>query len=242
MINNELQKEIKKSKFKKLIIAIIILIIIPLLIVAGIGIFGDRSYNLISAIIAFLGCVPFFISFEKRKRISRELVVIAVLIGMSVLGRFIFTPIPGFKPVTAIVIIAAVSLGAEAGFIIGALSALISNFYFGQGPWTPFQMFSWGIIGFIVGVIAKTGVMKKPIALIVSGISGGVLYSLTMDIWTVLSIDGVFNLKRYLAAIAASLPWMGVYAFSNVIFLLLLAKPFWEKLDRIKAKYNLFIK
>src|SRR5690625_7953059 len=80
------------------------------------------------------------------------MVVFAVLIALSSISRVLFAPIPVFKPVSAIVILTAIYFGAEAGFLVGALTALLSNIYFGQGPWTPFQMFAWGIIGLIAGL------------------------------------------------------------------------------------------
>jgi hypothetical protein len=81
------------------------------------------------------------------------MVIIAVLCGIAVAGRAAFFMLPQFKPVVAIVIIAGASLGAESGFIVGALSGFVSNFIFGQGPWTPWQMFAFGMIGFIAGLL-----------------------------------------------------------------------------------------
>ncbi|MCM1042713.1 MAG: ECF transporter S component [Corallococcus sp.] len=219
---------------------VIYLIVIPAVIFVGVKLFEDRKYNIISIIIAFLACVPFFIGFERGKAGARELVVIAVLTAMSVVGRLFFAPIPGFKPVTAIVIITGINCGMQAGFITGALSAIVSNIFFGQGPWTPFQMFVWGFIGLLAGLIGLRG--KKPHwwTLVVIGVVGGVLFSMLMDIWTVLNIDGTWNWSRYFAALSSSLPFMAVYAVSNVVFLLLLTNPFWEKLNRIKTKYGIF--
>ena len=136
------------------------------------------------------------------------------------------------------VVITAMYFGSEAGFMTGALSALISNFYFGQGPWTPFQMFSWGILGLIAGIIARQ-LRESKVVLVIYGIVSGVLYSLLMDVWTVLSADGYFNLSRYLAAVASAVQFTVIYAVSNVIFLLLFAKPIGKILERIKRKYEL---
>lgn len=122
--------------------------------------------------------------------------MLAVMTALSVAGRFIFAPIPFFKPVTAMVVIAGMYFGAEFGFLTGALSAVISNFYFGQGAWTPFQMFSWGIIGFIAGILSSRLIRSK-IILVIYGALAGVVYSLIMDIWTVLWMDGMFNPARF---------------------------------------------
>ena len=166
------------------------------------------------------------------------MMIIAVMVSLAVVGRIIFTPLPGFKPVTAIVVITAMYFGGEAGFLTGALSAVISDFYFGQGPWTPFQMFVWGLIGFIAGVISNP-LKRSRILLAVYGIVSGVLFSLLMDVWTVLWWDGSFTLTRYLAAMVSAARFTVVYAVSNVIFLLLLQKPIGKKLERIKDKYGM---
>ena len=103
--------------------------------------------------------IPFFLVFEKKKPRARELVPIAVMAALGVVGRTLFSliPLPNFKPVSAIVIITAVAFGPETGFLTGAVTGFLSNFIFGQGPWTPWQMFCWGMIGFVAGLL-ETGV------------------------------------------------------------------------------------
>lgn len=232
----------KKQICKKIIGVCIFFIIIPLVIWFGVWLFNDRKYNVISMAIALLSCVPFFIRFEKGKSGAREVVVIAVMTAFSVIGRLIFSPIPGFKPVTAITIIAGIALGAESGFMVGSLTAIVSNIFFGQGPWTPFQMFVWGILGFLSGLIFYKKQTSNRFILAVIGLVGGIAYSMLMDIWTTVSMEGTFNILRYLFYISSSFPFMAIYAVSNVVFLFVLAKPFLEKLNRIKTKYGIFQK
>jgi len=145
----------KKNILRTVISAVVLFVLIPLTIWLGVWLFEDRKYNIISIIIALLSCVPFFVRFEKGKSGAREMIVIAVMAAFSVVGRLIFAPIPAFKPVTAITIISGVALGPEAGFIVGSMTAVVSNMFYGQGPWTPFQMFVWGFIGFLAGVIFR---------------------------------------------------------------------------------------
>ena len=223
---------------KKLLINLIVLGLIPLTVLAGAVIFKDKQYAWITLCIAVFACVPFVLAFDNGKTRVKEMMIIAVMVSLAVVGRIIFTPLPGFKPVTAIVVITAMYFGGEAGFLTGALSAVISDFYFGQGPWTPFQMFVWGLIGFISGVIADP-LKRSRILLGVYGIISGVLFSLLMDVWTVLWWDGSFTLTRYLAATVSAARFTVVYAVSNVIFLLLLQKPIGKKLERIKDKYGM---
>lgn len=232
----------KKQICKTIIGVCIFFIIIPLVIWFGVWLFNDRKYNVISMAIALLSCVPFFIRFEKGKSGAREVVVIAVMTAFSVIGRLIFSPIPGFKPVTAITIIAGIALGAESGFMVGSLTAIVSNIFFGQGPWTPFQMFVWGILGFLSGLIFYKKQTSNRFILAAIGLVGGIAYSMLMDIWTTVSMEGTFNILRYLFYISSSFPFMAIYAVSNVVFLFVLAKPFLEKLNRIKTKYGIFQK
>lgn len=227
------------SNLKKYATPIILLFLIPLVAVLGAIIFKEKYYAFISVFVAVLALLPLFYSFNKKQNSSKELVIIAVMVALSAIGRFIFAWLPGFKPVTAITIIAAIYLGREAGFAVGAMSAVISNFYFGQGPFTPFQMFSWGLIGFLAGVLSKP-LQKNKVILCVFGGLAGVLYSTFMDVFTTLWADGGFNVSRYLASIISALPVTVEYVVSNIIFLLLLTKPIGLKLNRIKTKYGLF--
>ena len=138
---------------RTIVAAILVILCIPAVLAVNILFLEDRSYYATSLIIIALAMVPFALVFEGRKPMARELVVIAVMVAIAVVGRAAFFMVPQFKPVVAIVIIAGAALGAESGFAVGALSGFVSNFIFGQGPWTPWQMFAFGIIGFLAGLI-----------------------------------------------------------------------------------------
>lgn len=258
-MKNQKKTPKRKPNIKKAVLLCVAFVAIPALILLGVVAFDDRMYLWISICIAVLACIPFFISFElrygspKNSEINADpqrgateaqsgkgttrLIILASMTALSVLGRFIFTPLPFFKPVTAIVVITGMYLGAESGFLCGALSAILSNIMFGQGPWTPFQMFTWGMIGLFAGLMA--GILKRNrIILSIFGVLAGVLFSFTMDIWTVLWWDGKFTLSRYLAALASAAGVTAIYAVSNVIFLWLLARPLGSKLERIIVKYG----
>ncbi len=216
----------------------VLCLLIPALVLCGALLFKGKQYAWISLCVALLSCLPVFLQFEHKRADTKRLILIASMTALSVLGRIIFTPIPGFKPVTAMVVITALYFGSEAGFLTGALSALISNFWFGQGPWTPFQMFAWGILGLIAGLLAS--LLKRNIILLsLYGALSGILYSVIMDVWTVLWADGGFNLSRYVAALASSLPFTAIYALSSFIFLLLLGKPIGKILERVQTKYGI---
>lgn len=219
--------------------AALLLVLIPLVVVGGALLFQEKHYTWIALCVAVLSCLPLFICFDRKESTAKELITLAVLVAVSAAGRFAFAWVPGFKPVTAITVIAAMYLGREAGFVVGSLSAVVSNFYFGQGPWTPFQMFAWGFLGFLAGTLAEP-LKRRKLWMILYGVLAGALFSAIMDVWSTLWADGSFNPSRYLAACISAVPFTIEYAVSNVLFLLLLAKPIGEKLERIKRKYGLF--
>lgn len=230
-----------KVNVKNLIFYLIAFVVIPVLIVIGIIFLPQKNYAVISIAIAILCNIPFLLNFEKKKTNTRELVLIAVMIALTVVSRLIFAPIPSFKPVTAMLIITGVAYGAKAGYITGAMSALISDLFFGGGPWTPFQMLVWGVIGFFAGLLFE-GRKKRIWLIAIYSTFSGVLFSLVMDIWTVFAMDNAFTFLRYGEVLLTGLPFMAIYAVSNLIFTLLLTKPFLKKMLRVKQKFAVFEK
>lgn len=224
---------IKNDKVRNILKIIIPFVIVPALVFLGALVFDEKRHLLISFGVALLAVLLFIAGFEKKVTGSRRMVIVAVMIALCIVGRFI----PFFKPVTALTIITAIYLGSESGFLVGALAAVLSNFYFGQGPWTPFQMLGWGLIGLVAGYFSKP-LKNSRIFLLIFGVLSGVVFSFVMDVWTVLWYNGSFNSALYLSSIVAALPHTVLYAVSNFIFLWFLAKPFGEKLERIKIKYG----
>ncbi len=224
---------IRNKKLRDILRIAIPFVAVPLVVLLGVCVFDDKFYAYISLVITVLSVVLFISGFEQRKIGTRRMVLVVVLTVLSVVGRFI----PIFKPVTAVTILAGMYLGSEAGFLVGVLSAVISNFFWGQGPWTPFQMFAWGMIGLIAGIFAN-GLKKSRILLYAYGAVAGMLFSFIMDIWTVLWYNNGFNLQMYLASIMAAVPMTLVYMVSNVLFLVILAGTIGKKLERIKIRYG----
>lgn len=224
---------IKSKGVRKALKVLIPFVIIPAVAVLGSVVFDERRHIFVSFAVALLSLVLFYSGFEEKQTGTRRMVIVSVMTALSVVGRFI----PFFKPVTAITVITAVYLGGESGFLVGSLSALLSNFYFGQGPWTPFQMLGWGLIGLIAGILGKPLQKSRLTCLLYGGLSG-VLFSAVMDIWTVLWYEGSFSPSLYASAFVTALPHTVLYAVSNLVFLFFLLKPMGEKLQRIKIKYG----
>lgn len=232
-----------KGKLSKRTIAsmFLILILIPVTIWIGITLFDDRKYFVISPAIAVYCMLPFFLIFEGRKPQARELLTIAVLVAIAVAGRAAFFMVPSFKPVVAVTIISAVCFGAESGFLVGALSMLSSNMLFGQGPWTPWQMFAAGIIGFLAGILFQKGWLKaRKISLCIYGFLATVfIYGGIMNPASLVMTSYAITKRNLLAIYMSGLPVDLVHASATVIFLWIASKPMIEKLERIKVKYGM---
>lgn len=231
----------RKLSKRTLAAAFLILLLIPLTLYAGVSFFGDRKYYFISLLIILETMIPFAMVFESRKPKARELVVISVLCGIAVAGRAAFFMLPQFKPVSAIVIIAGVCFGGETGFLVGAVGGFVSNFFFGQGPWTPWQMFAFGIIGFLGGILFKKGFLRKTKAsLSVFGfLATLVIYGGIMNPASVIMAQSKITPEMIYASYIAGLPLDLIHALSTAFFLWFIAEPMTDKLERIKVKYGL---
>jgi len=164
-----------------------------------------------------------------------------VLIAISVAGRFIFAWIPSFKPITALTVIAAVWLGKEAGFMVGAVSGFVSNFFFGQGPWTPWQMFAFGIIGFFAGLIFERGLIKSTkINLCIFGfLASFLIYGGIMNPASVIMAQNKITSGMIISAYIAAIPFDLIHGVSTSFFLWLISDAMIEKLERMKIKYGM---
>jgi len=237
------ENKLKKSRLsiRTIFASVLILFIIPITILFGVFFLNDRKYYFISLLIVIYTIIPFVMVFENRKPQARELIIIAVLSAIAVAGRAAFYMLPQFKPVVAIVIIAGVCFGAESGFLVGAVTGFVSNFFFGQGPWTPWQMFCFGVIGFLAGIFIKTGLLKKSkLSLcIFGGLTTFFVYGGIINIGSMLMFTSQFSWKALLATYISGFWFDMVHAIATVFFLYLISQPMIEKLDRIKIKYGL---
>jgi len=231
----------RKLSKRTVVAAAVILLSIPLTIYVGVYFLDDRRFHFISMLILLQTMLPFALVFEGRSPEARELVIIAVLCGIAVAGRAAFFMLPQFKPVVALVIIAGVAFGGEAGFLVGAMSGFVSNMFFGQGPWTPYQMFAFGVIGFLAGVLFRKGLLSRssgPLA-VFGAFATFVIYGGIMNPAAVLLFQPSPTREMFLLAYLQGIPFDLIHAVATVTFLLLISRPMLEKLDRIKVKYGL---
>ena len=238
-----IQTPVEKRKLQKRTVAatLLILLLIPLTLFVGVYYFDGRKYYFISLLILLECTLPFFLIFEGRKPQARELVLIAVLVALNVAGRAVFFMLPEFKPVVTMTILAGVAFGGETGFLVGAMTMLVSNMFFGQGAWTPWQMFAMGIIGWLAGVLYRKGVLRRSrISLCIFGvIASTVVYGGIMNPASALMWAHTINWNILKSYYLTGVPIDLVRAIGTFFFLWLGAEPMLEKLDRIKVKYGL---
>ena len=219
----------------------LILLAIPLTLFVGVYYLDNRRFYFVALLIVVQTMIPFALVFESRKPQARELVILAVLCAVGVAGRSAFFMLPQFKPVVALTIISGVAFGGEAGFLVGAMTGFLSNMFFGQGPWTPWQMFAFGIIGFLAGVLFRKGVLLRTrAALCVYGsLATFVIYGGIMNPAMVLMTQEQPSWSLLWAAYLQGIPMDLIHATATAFFLFVAARPMLEKLDRIKQKYGL---
>jgi len=231
----------QKLSKRTLTASLLILLLIPLTIFGGMVVLENRKYYFISLLIILETMIPFLMLFEGRKPQARELVVISVLCTLGVAGRAAFFMLPQCKPVIALVIIAGVCFGGETGFLVGAVTGFVSNFFFGQGPFTPWQMFAFGIIGFFAGILFQKKFLQKNrlFLCLFGGLATLFLYGGIMNPAAILLSPVQPTIKMFLSAYLLGLPFDLIHAASTFLFLWFLAEPMIEKLERIKLKYGL---
>lgn len=219
---------------------LVLFLLIPLTLFLGTKLPG-RGFYLTGTLVIIQILIPFFLSFEGRKPQARELVIQAVLCAIAVASRGAFAWLPHFKPVFGIIMIAGIAFGPQSGFLVGAITAFASNFMFGQGPWTPWQMVAYGVAGLLAGFVTKQKwVSKKPLELAFFGIFSTILIvGPLLDTATVFTTLTTFTTPSVLAIYGSGVPTNLIQGICTFLTLLLLSKPLLEKLDRIKLKYGM---
>lgn len=226
----------KKSHIATLLI---FLLVIPATLYFGLRLTG-RAYYLTSTLVIIEIIIPFLLAFESRRPQARELVVIAVLSALAVAAR-VAIPIPNFKAIFAIIMLSGIAFGPEAGFLVGAVSAFASNFFYGQGAYTPWQMFAYGAGGMLAGfVFAEGRLPRKPVVMGIFGFLAVAFFvGPLLDTCSVFLVMSRITLKGAMAFYISGFPVNLRQAVATAIVLLVLGKPLLEKLDRIKTKYGI---
>lgn len=238
MQNESIGKTEYSKSFWISIIAVFILVPVALYFTLKLG---SRYYYVMSIVIMFISMIPFFVSFEKGKPGSRYLVTLAVMCAIAVMARTVFIWAPNFKPIGGIIMITAMAFGPEAGFMTGSLSLLTSDIIFGQGPWTPWQMFGYGMLGFITGYLAKIKWLEKH-GKVKFAIIGFILQLLVvgpiLDTCALFTMPQTINISSVLAIYISGVPINFGQGVATLLTVFFLKDPIMDKLIRLKTKYG----
>ncbi|KQL53134.1 hypothetical protein AN964_06180 [Heyndrickxia shackletonii] len=215
------------------------LVILLLLLLVAFTLIAQHHYILVSILFMVCTFLPFIIRFERRKVSGRELVMLAVLAAIAAVSRIPFSSIPNVQPTTFVIIVTGAALGAESGFVVGALAALVSNLFLGQGPWTPWQMYAWGMIGMIAGFLRNTWFMRTTISRCLFGFIAGFLFDWLMNLSYVVTIFQNITLAQFIAYYAIGFYFDLAHALSNVFFLAIFSNSWVKILIRFRKKYGL---
>lgn len=216
---------------------VIFISLILLIMLMALFVLKGNNYILTSMLFALVSCFPFFYKYEERKPEAKEFIVIAIMIALAVVSRLLFAFIPVINPIISIIIITGASFGRQSGFMCGSLSAIISNMFFGQGPWSLYQMLLWGLIGYTAGVLNQRGFIDNKVTRMIFAILCGVLFSIFIDFLSALGTG--YTMSKFFALVLMSIPFMVYYAIGNMLFLFFLYDPIIKKLKRVKYKYGL---
>ena len=214
-------------------------LLIPATLYLGTKLSG-RSYYITGTLIILELMIPFFMAFEGRKPQARELVIIAVLSAIAIAGR-VLIPVPSFKAIFAIIMLAGIAFGPETGFMVGAIAAFGSNFFYGQGAYTPWQMFSYGTGGMLAGfVFGKGRFPRKPWLMAVFGFAsvvvliGPILDSMTLFLGFV-----KMNREAFALVFVPGIVHNCINGLCTAAVMLIFGKPFLGILNRIQVKYGM---
>ena len=198
--------------------------------------FSNTNYYLVSVLIIIVSMLPFFSSFEKSEHTSKDITLIASLTALAVVSRAVFYLVPQVKPIAAVVGVSGAVLGAKRGYLIGALSMFVSNFIFGQGAWTPFQMVAMASVGLCFGLVFDHIKPTKISLSVVGFLSVLILYGLIVDLSSVLYFNSNMTFKGIVAIYASGVPFNLVFAGVTALFLYFFGETFIKKIERINNK------
>ncbi|MDY6893684.1 MAG: ECF transporter S component [Chloroflexota bacterium] len=194
------------------------------------------NWGLIATTVVILAIMAFFFEFEAAAISSKEIALIAMLGTISAVLRIPFAALPSVQPSTYLIICSGYVFGPVAGFMVGALTALVSNFFLGQGPWTPYQMLAWGLIGVCAAYLRRFNLGR--VWLVVFGIVGAYLYGWLVNTWYWVSFIYPLSFKTFLVYQLNSI-WLDTFhAIGNALFLGLFGMKTISILERFRRRFN----
>lgn len=217
-----------------------VIIISFFLMIINIVLFNGIYFSAISVIFALLACLTLCVSHGKGRVFSAEFKILIIITFFSVIIMLLFKSSTFFRPLTALTIVAGMYFGASAGYICGIFTVIISSFaFFGIGSWTPFQIITMGIIGFVAAIFNKIIFQKNILLMIYSGISS-FLFLCVDNIQLIWTDKNGFDYTIYPSLLVDSLKYALIYAVSDILIILLLKNIFGNKLKRLKKRLRIF--
>ena len=225
------------ARSSKILIIVSLLLVVS--IIASTIVLQTKAYLLVS--FAVIACILFifFLRFELRSITGREIVLLAMLSAIAAVARVPFAPIPSVQPTSFVIILVGLVFGAESGFLVGAIAALVSNIFLGQGPWTPWQMLAWGMMGASAGLLRNTWLMKKMWGLSLFGFVWGLLFGWFMNLWIIVSHLESLSWGYIIGVYSSSIYFDLAHSLSNIFFLIVFASSWRKVLERFRKKYGL---
>jgi energy-coupling factor transport system substrate-specific component len=196
------------------------------------------TWILASTLILGAALVAGFTWYERAQPTTRMLALVATLAALAALGRVAFAPVPNVKPTTDIVLIAGFALGGAPGFMVGAVGALASNLFFGQGPWTPWQMLGWGLVGIGGAALSRAfpNLGRVPLALVCG--AAGLVFGAVMNLSQWINYSGDHSLAKLVATFGTALPFDLAHAAGNVAFCLAFGPTLLRALARFQTRFT----
>ncbi len=195
------------------------------------------NWGLTATIIVALAVVAFFFEFEATAMSSKEIALIAMLGTISAVARVPFAVIPNVQPCTYLIVCSGYVFGPVAGFMVGAITALVSNLFLGQGPWTLYQMLAWGLAGVSAAYLRRLGLGR--ISLVIFGAIWGYLYGWIMNTWYWASFIYPLTLRTFLTYQLTSIWFDTFHALGNVVFLGFFGVKTVAILERFKRRFSI---
>jgi len=186
--------------------------------------------------LGFILCV--FQYFERGAIVLEKIVLVSLLSALSSVGRVIFAGLPSVQPSSFMIIMAGGAFGPEVGLMTGIVTAVASNLVLGQGPWTPWQMFLWGGMGFLSGVFRRV-LMRNRWLLVGYGLLWGFIFGWGMNLWYMVGYAAEANVLFFVAACFSSFPFDLAHGVSNALLLLVAAGPMLTVFRRLAVKYDI---
>lgn len=232
----------KKSAKLTFVSVLMLLVLAPVSVFLSFRFLESRNYYISAVLIIIFSILPFFVYFENRKIKTGEIVLVAMMVALCVASRGVMAFIPQVKPTCALVIVTAIAFGPNVGFVTGSLSMLISNFLFGQGMFTPFQMLGMGLVGFFCGLIfySKKYNTNRIAVSIIGGFVCFFVYGLIVDFSSVLMMVTDYNFRSVLSIYLAGASFNLIHGVTTAVLLFFINKPMTDKFTRLRVKYGIF--